>query len=222
MASSIRLLRDVQAEVRYRDISDQRDLGREDEENNINEDLFEYENLAEAGYSWENAVFGGGVDLLHLDPANPLTFAKWPNFLKGDRDLREGGLKRTATEYIVPWAWVVNVNTQSWWHTVRRDDNTALHIKKLVGIRRECSSPNVDQDWDSDYSSEGEWQTDEQRCGGRTKSKRVSRMRHNSTVEDPSGAMASEWANWRMVLPVSRRRWSRPRAWLSRLSCWPK
>ena len=139
-------------------------------------------------------MFGGNIELLELQFDNPLVFCKWPNFLKGDRDLRRGGWMSTATQYFIPWAWVINVNSQSWWNTVRPDDDTALYIEKIVGFKKACPYPNTDEDWDSSQSSEGIWQTDEQLSGGWSTSQRVSRMRPDITIEDPSGARANEWA----------------------------
>ena len=46
-----------------------------------NEYLFEDENFAEAGYSWEAFVFDGRIELDHLDASNPLMLSKWPSFL---------------------------------------------------------------------------------------------------------------------------------------------
>ena len=102
MAISLRRFEGVKKELSMRADAGAKNIPRKKEPENVNEDLFEDEYVAEAGYSWENFVFGGIIDLLDLNPANPLLVIEWPNFLKGDRDLRMGGWKPSATQYIVP------------------------------------------------------------------------------------------------------------------------
>ena len=199
MACSGRLLSAAKEEYRLRRSASTHHIRRPAQELNINEDLFEDENLAEPGYSWENFVFGGNLELpvlpelpeLNFD--KPLVFIKWPNFTKGVRDLRRGGWKASATYYIVPWRWVMNMNSQRWWNNVEEGDKTALYIKKIVGFRQPCPSPNLDEDWDGSQSSEEIWPTDEKLSRGDSKSQRVSRAAAGATIEDPSAAKASTW-----------------------------
>ena len=193
MASNARLLRDAKTELATRNWATMSGHQRDDKEV-INEDLFEDENLAEPGYSWESFVFGGNIELPDYDPSNPLIFTKWPNFSKGENDLRRGGWKPSLTEYIVPKQWILNVNVQQWWNRVGEGDHTALYIKKIIGIRRFRLSPDIDDAWSPSGSSEGIWQTDEQRTQGTKKSRRVSRIRPGVRIPDPSASGANELA----------------------------
>ena len=195
MATSLRRFKNVKRELSMRADAAAKNVQRENQPENVNEDLFEGENVAEAGYSWENFVFGGIIELLDLNPANPLLVVEWPNFLKGARDLRMGGWKPSATQYIVPRQYILNVNSQKWWNNVKRNDDTALYIKKIIGIRVDCPNPDdVDPDIDSSDISESKWPDDKKRSGGRNKSRRVSRMRQGLKIQDPSSAGANEFA----------------------------
>lgn len=195
MTCSLGLFSAAQREYNFRMHAAMNGLRRVPKELNINEDLFEDENLAEPGYSWENYVFGGNIELPELDSDNPLVFIKWPNFTKGVRDLRRGGWKASATQYIVPWRWVINVNSQGWWNNVEEGDDTALYIMKIVGFREPCPSPDVDEDWNASQSSEGIWPTDEKLSHGQSTSQRVSRAVPGATIEDPSAARANTWGS---------------------------
>ena len=192
MASNPRLLRAVKREHFLRSHAAANHLHRDPEKFKLNKDLFEDENLAEPGYSWESFVFGGIIELLDRDPSNPLVFIKWPNFLKGDRDRRRGGWKQSATQYIVPKQWIINVNSQKWWNSVEENDSTALYIKKIIGFRVYRSSPDLDRHWIAGESSKGVWPSDEERSRGQAESSRVSRVRLGMAVEDPSNARANE------------------------------
>lgn len=196
MGSSLRRLENVKRETSLRAAAAANKIKREREVPNVNEDLFEDENVAEAGYSWENFVFGGIIELLDCNPANPLLAIKWPNFCKGDGDLRKGGWKPSATQYIVPLQYITNLRTQIWWDSVEKEDTTALYIKKTIGIRVDCpEQDDIDSDLDNSDSSDRIWPTDEDLSQGRTKSKRVSRVRRGVAIEDPSNAGANESAS---------------------------
>ena len=196
MGSSLRRLENVKRELSLRADAAARKIKREPEVPNVNEDLFENENVAEAGYSWENFVFGGIIELLDCNPANPLLVIKWPNFLKGDGDLRKGGWKPTATQYIVPMQFILNVRAQKWWDGVEKEDTTALYIKKTIGIRvKRPESYNIDPELNPSDHSDSTWPTDEDLSQGSTKSKRVSRERRAVRIEAPSNARANEFAN---------------------------
>lgn len=195
MASDLRRLNNVKKELSLRADAATNHIQRERKAENVNEDLFEDENVAEPGYSWENFVFGGIIELHDDNPTNPLLFIAWPNFLKGNRDLRKGGWKPSATQYFVPRQYILNVNSQKWWDKVEKKDTTALYIKKIIGIRVDCPNPDeIDSDLSPSDSSEREWPTDEQRNHGKTKSKRVSRMVGGVAILDPSNARANELA----------------------------
>ncbi len=157
-----------------------------------NEDLFEDENSAETGYSWEAFVFGGRVELDHLDPSNPLVFSKWPSFLGSSVYLRRGGWKSSVTRYLVSVHYILNVNRQAFWDKVEPGDTTALYIQKMIGIRIPCPYPDIDSDWNASDSSEGKWATDLQLFGSRVGSHRVNRMKPNLIIEDPSTSRANE------------------------------
>ena len=198
MATSIRRYESVKRELSMRADAAAKNVQRIPKADNVNEDLFEDENAAEAGYSWENYVFGGIIELLDLNSANPLLVIEWPNFLKGDQDLRKGGWKPSATQYIVPRQFILNVNSQEWWNKVKKNDTTALYIKKIIGIRVDCPNPDtIDSDIDSSDTSESKWPDDKKRSRGTVKSRRVSRKRPGVNIQDPSRAGASEWATWR-------------------------
>ena len=194
MASSLRLLGDARKEELYRAHAAANPYQREPKVPDLNEDLFENENLAEPGYSWENFIFGGTIELHEHNPEHPLLVVEWPSFLKGVEHLRIGGWKRSATLYIVPKAWVINLNTQKFWNNVGNEDNTALYIKKIVGFRKSHTLTGIDDDGNASESSEGKWPTDAQRSQGQSKSTRVSRIRPGTIIEDPSGAGANELA----------------------------
>lgn len=196
MGSSLRRLENVKEELSLRAEAAANKIKRPNEVPNVNEDLFEDENVAEAGYSWENFVFGGIIELLNCNPANPLLVIKWPNFLKGDGDLRKGGWKPSATQYIVPMQYILNMKSQKWWDSVERKDTTALYIKKTIGIRvRRPEGYAIDHELNPSDNSDGTWPTDEDISRGRTKSKRVSRERPGVRIEDPSNARANEFAS---------------------------
>ena len=166
-----------------------------------NEDLFEDENSAEAGYSWEAFVFGGRVELDFMDASRPLLFSKWPSFLIGGPEyLRRGGWKSSVTRYLVSMHYVLNINRQGFWDSTDareigdlRADISALYIKKVIGIRIPCQyQPDIDPNWDASDSSEGVWHTDSQISSGPGPSARVSRIRPGRTIVDPSASRANE------------------------------
>lgn len=157
-----------------------------------NEDLFEDENCAETGYSWEAWVFGGIVELDHLDASNPLMVSKWPSFLTSKEYLRRGGWKESVTRYLVSMHYRLNMNRQGFWENLDPHDTTALYIQKVIGIRIRCPHPEIDSDWYASDSSEGIWRTEEQRSSGWVPSARVSRMIPNWTIVDPSTSRANE------------------------------
>ncbi|KAM0805248.1 hypothetical protein BDR22DRAFT_884786 [Usnea florida] len=145
---------------------------------------------AEPGFSWENFVFGGGVDT--TGNQDPLTVTKWPNFLRGDRDLRRDVWKTSTTIWIIPKQWVVNVNSQRWWDRVIAEDDDPLQIKRLIGYRRYHGSPHEPDNWSASQSEEGIFPTDFQRTQGKSDSPRVSKLETVIVVEDPSASRANE------------------------------
>ena len=133
------------------------------------------------------------MDPIDNEDGNPLAITKWPNFLRGDQDLRRGGWKPSATYYIIPKQWLINVNSQQWWDSVVPEDDDPLRIKQLIGYRRYRGySTDVPDDLSASQSSEGIWPTDNYLTQGKSKSRRVSRIREGMIVEDPSVSRANE------------------------------
>ena len=99
----------------------------------LDEPFYKDETMAEIGYCWENQVFGGNV-MWSRKASDPLFVSKWPNFFTdGDHPTR-AKQKHTARRYIVSSHFVKNLHRQAFWDNVRPGDETALYIKKTVGI----------------------------------------------------------------------------------------
>ena len=193
LASSPKILDNVKNELKLRAIATANRIQRNPVNVSMNEDLFEDECAAEPGFSWESFVFGGCVDTIDNEDGNPLTITKWPNHLRGNQDLRREGWKTSATVWIVPKQWIVNVNSQRWWDSVVPDDDDPLHIKRLIGYRKfRGSSINEPSNWSASQSSEGTWPTDFERTQGESDLQRVSKIREDMVVEDPSASRANE------------------------------
>ena len=133
------------------------------------------------------------MDTVDNEEGSPLTITKWPNFRRGDQDLRRGRWKTSATIWIIPKQWLVNVNSQRWWDSVVTEDDDPLQIKRLIGYRVFRRDDNGEpDDWSASQSSEGRWPTDLQRAKGASDSRRVSKIREGMVVEDPSTSRANE------------------------------
>ena len=194
LASSSKILGNVKNELNLRAIATTNRIPRDLVEVSMNEDLFEDECAAEPGFSWESFVFGGCVDTITNEGGDPLTVTKWPNHIRGNHDLRREGWKTSATVWIIPKQWIVNVNSQRWWDSVVPDDDDPLQIKRLIGYRKfRGYSTNEPSNWSASQSSEGTWPTDFQRTQGESDLRRVSKIREGMVVEDPSISRASEW-----------------------------
>ena len=193
LASSSKILQTVQRELRLRNIATANEIERNLMNLSLNEDLFEDENAAEPGFSWENFVFGGNVDTIANEDGDPLTVTKWPNFLRRNLDLRREGWKTSATVWIVPKQWIVNVNSQRWWDSVVPEDDDPLQIKWLIGYRLfRGYSIHEPSNWSASQSDEGTWPTDFQRTQGASDLRRVSKIREDMVIEDPSASRANE------------------------------
>lgn len=193
LASSQKILETVKEELTLRAIATTHGIQRDRIDLSLNEDLFEDENAAEPGFSWENFVFGGSVDTVDNEDGNPLAIMKWPNFRRGNQDLRRGGWKPSGTNYIIPKQWLVNVNSQRWWDSVVPEDDDPLQVKKLIGYRLfDGDSTGPPDDWNASQSSEGIWETDYHLTQGGSRLQRVSKIRAGMIVEDPSASRANE------------------------------
>ena len=193
LASSSKILQAVKRELNLRAIATTNQIHRDKLNLSLNEDLFEDECAAEPGFSWENFVFGGCVDTIDNEDGDPLTVTKWPNHLRRNTDLRREGWKTSATVWIIPKQWLVNVNSQRWWDSVVPEDDDPLQIKRLIGYRIDRGySSNEPSNWSASQSSEGRWPTDFQRTQGASDLRRVSKIREDMVVEDPSASRASE------------------------------
>ena len=193
LASSSKILDAVKNELTLRGIATTHGIERLIANLSLNEDLFEDESAAEPGFSWENFVFGGCVDTIANEDGDPLTVTKWPNHIRGNQDLRREGWKTSATVWIIPKQWIVNVNSQRWWDSVVPEDDDPLQIKRLIGYRLlRGPTTNEPSNWSASQSSEGIWPTDFQRTKGASDLQRVSKIREGMVVEDPSVSRANE------------------------------
>ena len=186
----MKILNTVKRELTLRAVFAVNALQRDRVDLSLNEDLFEDEVAAEPGFSWENFVFGGVVDT--IGNQDLLTVTKWPNFRRGDRDLRRDGWKTSATIWIIPKQWVVNVNSQRWWDRVAPEDDDPLQVKRLIGYRLYRDSPREPDNWSASQSEEGIFPTDSQRTPGESDSRRVSKLQTGIVIEDPSASRANE------------------------------
>ena len=146
------------------------------------EPFYQKESAAEIGMSWENQVFGGRITWSGDSASDPLFVSKWPSFLtEEDPHPRRGKEKRTARKYVVPFHYVRNLHRLEFWNNVKSDDDTALYVKKTIGIEYS----NEDPEATSINSSEIDWPLQDQN------SARVDRERQGRQ-EDPSRAHANE------------------------------
>ena len=142
-AADLALLLDAIMESTYRDLATLEKAERSKERVGSNEPFVEYESVAELGYSWENAVFGGTVQWAN-QVDHPLFFSKWPSFLTDGDYPRRAAYTRTATQYVVPLHYLRNIHRQEFWDSMKAGDTTALHIQGLVGIL--VTNPDADND----------------------------------------------------------------------------
>ena len=154
-------------EMRLRESSSNRGERREPRVVNDKEPFGKGQDLAELGWHWEQAVFGGTFTYDPYKPDHPLQVAKWPNFLSYGKDLpcrRGKGQKWKMTNYVVPMYFIRNLHRQEFWEEVDPNDKTALQIHKMVGIRTKWRKhPDAeeglteDATWDANNSDEGLW-----------------------------------------------------------------
>lgn len=133
-AANLGLLLDSIMESTFQNLAKMENSQRTKERVGFNEPFYGDDTVAELGYCWETAVLGGTVQWAH-QVEHPLFFSKWPSFLTDGDYPRRAGYKRTATQYVVPMHYLRNLHRQDFWENVHDGDTTALHIKKMFGIR---------------------------------------------------------------------------------------
>lgn len=169
--------------------------GREYQLHNLGTDepFYRAETVAEIGNSWENQVFGGKITWAG-QCGDPMFVSKWPSFqIRIGADCpRRGKEARSAREYVMPFHFVANLHRQSFWDQRIRDDVTALHVKRTIGIH--FANQRTDEEEEDEEllanESEEEWPQDR-------RSTRVDRERRGVLVLDPSGSRANETAEER-------------------------
>lgn len=130
------LLIGAQLEKQARDDAKERGQQRANQRVVSNEPFGENDSMAELGYYWENAVFGGQVEIDHNNQDYPLFVSRWPSHLKeGDYPKRREN-EDSAIHFIVPMHYLWNINSQHFWKEMVEGDRSALYIHGMVGIRR--------------------------------------------------------------------------------------
>ncbi|KAI9816891.1 MAG: hypothetical protein M1827_001536 [Pycnora praestabilis] len=122
------------------------------------EPFFENERIAEIGWSFENAVFGGMTDVFgdYQDCRAGIFFVKWPtcSSLTGGLPVRRSP-KGSSTAYVVDMDYLQMIQTKEFWES----GTVQLTIPKKVG-HRYWAVDEVDSLWNEENSSEGRCSAD--------------------------------------------------------------
>lgn len=117
--------------------------------------------LNELGFAWEMAVFGGRIAEMKGLAQYPLTFTKWPDFLRADRSLaiyeRRPPMK-ICNNFFLSMQWINMVQQQQFWD-VEHVDPKFLRYPKTIGWRDDYEW-GLESDWKSQYSSEADIRPD--------------------------------------------------------------